>query len=102
MSSTLALPRELIGDNERIATAVAAQAPRLRAFVRRQVTDLAEVEDIVQDTFAQLVAAYRLMEPIQHVAAWLQRVVALLVNLDKRLGLERETFTAQAARVNRC
>ena len=74
MNSTLALPRGLIGDNERIATAVAAQAPRLRAFVRRQVTDLAEVEDIVQDTFAQLVAAYRLMEPVQHVAAWLQRV----------------------------
>ena len=28
--------------------------------------------------------------------------VALLVNLDKTIGLERETFTAQAARVNRC
>src|ERR1700693_2275592 len=28
--------------------------------------------------------------------------VALLVNLDKMLGLERETFTAQAAWVNRC
>ncbi|MGB8694127.1 MAG: RNA polymerase sigma factor, partial [Steroidobacteraceae bacterium] len=74
MNPTLARPRGLIDDNERIAAAVAAQAPRLRAFVRRQVTDLAEVEDIVQDTFAQLVAAYRLMEPIQHVAAWLQRV----------------------------
>jgi RNA polymerase sigma factor (sigma-70 family) len=74
MNPTLALPRGLIDDNERIAAAVAAQAPRLRAFVRRQVTDLAEAEDIVQDTFAQLVAAYRLMEPVQHVAAWLQRV----------------------------
>ena len=74
MNSTLALPRGMIDDNERIAAHVAAQAPRLRAFVRRQVADLAEVEDIVQDTFAQLVAAYRLMEPIQHVAAWLQRV----------------------------
>ena len=74
MNPTLALSRGLIDDNERIAAAVAAQAPRLRALVRRQVTDLAEVEDILQDTFAQLVAAYRLMEPIQHVAAWLQRV----------------------------
>ena len=74
MSPTLALPRGLIDDNDRIAADVTAQAPRLRAFVRRQVADLAEVEDIVQDTFAQLVAAYRLMEPIQHVAAWLQRV----------------------------
>lgn len=61
-------------DNSRIAAAVAAQGPRLRAFVRRQVDDLSEVEDIVQDTFVQLVHAYRLMEPVEHVAAWLLRV----------------------------
>jgi RNA polymerase sigma factor (sigma-70 family) len=61
-------------DNERIVAAVAAQGPRLRAFVRRQVADLSEVEDIVQDTFVELVSAYRLMEPIEHVAAWLVRV----------------------------
>ncbi len=60
--------------NDRIAAAVAAQGPRLRAFVRRQVADLNEVEDIVQDTFVELVSAYRLMEPIEHVAAWLMRV----------------------------
>jgi RNA polymerase sigma factor (sigma-70 family) len=61
-------------DNDRIVAAVAAQGPRLRAFVRRQVADLSEVEDIVQDTFVELVSAYRLMEPIEHVAAWLIRV----------------------------
>lgn len=43
-------------------------------MVRRQVADLAEVEDLVQDTFVQLVATYRLMEPVQHVAAWLKQV----------------------------
>jgi RNA polymerase sigma factor (sigma-70 family) len=53
---------------------VAAQGPRLRAFIRRQVADLSEVEDIVQETFVELVAAYRLMEPIEHLAAWLKRV----------------------------
>jgi len=74
MHPSLALPRGLMDDNERIAADVAAQGPRLRAFVRRQVADLTEVEDIVQDTFAQLVAAYRLTEPILHVAAWLRRV----------------------------
>jgi RNA polymerase sigma factor (sigma-70 family) len=61
-------------DNSRIAAAVAAQGPRLRAFVRRQVVDLAEVEDIVQDTFLELVSAYRLVQPIEHLAAWLMRV----------------------------
>src|ERR1700726_5095380 len=73
MNATLALPRPTTGDNDRITAAVAAQGPRLRAFVRRQVADLTEVEDIVQDTFVELVSAYRLMQPIEHVAAWLMR-----------------------------
>jgi RNA polymerase sigma factor (sigma-70 family) len=74
MNATFALPRPTTGDNDRITAAVAAQGPRLRAFVRRQVADLSQVEDIVQDTFVQLVSAYRLMEPVEHLAAWLRRV----------------------------
>jgi len=70
----MAVPRMMAEDNSRIAAAVAAQGPRLRAFVRRQVADLSEVEDIVQDTFLELVSAYRLVEPIEHLAAWLMRV----------------------------
>ncbi|HWX36852.1 MAG TPA: RNA polymerase sigma factor [Steroidobacteraceae bacterium] len=70
----MAASRATSEDNARIVAAVVAQGPRLRAFVRRQVADLSEVEDIVQDTFAELVSAYRLMEPIEHVAAWLMRV----------------------------
>jgi RNA polymerase sigma factor (sigma-70 family) len=74
MNDAIAVPRVTSEDNARILAAVAAQGPRLRAFIRRQVADLSEVEDIVQDTFVELVAAYRLMEPIEHVAAWLKRV----------------------------
>jgi RNA polymerase sigma factor (sigma-70 family) len=74
MNATLALPRPTTEDNDRITAAVAAQGPRPRAFVRRQVADLSQVEDIVQDTFVQLVSAYRLMEPVEHLAAWLRRV----------------------------
>lgn len=74
MNSALALSRATSEDNARIAAAVAAQSPRLRAFVRRQVSDLSEVDDIVQDTFVELVSAYRLTEPIEHLAAWLLRV----------------------------
>src|SRR2546430_11264524 len=59
---------------DRLAAAAAAQGPRLRAFVRRQVDDLSEVDDIVQDVFFELVAASRLMQPIEHIAAWLLRV----------------------------
>jgi RNA polymerase sigma factor (sigma-70 family) len=74
MTASLALDPTPAEANERIAAAVAVQEPRLRAFVRRQVADLADVEDIVQDAFLDLVSAYRLMEPVVHVAAWLRRV----------------------------
>jgi RNA polymerase sigma factor (sigma-70 family) len=74
MNDAIAAPRITNEDNARIGAAVAAQGPRLRAFIRRQVADLSEVEDIVQETFVALVVAHRLMEPIEHVAAWLKRV----------------------------
>jgi RNA polymerase sigma factor (sigma-70 family) len=74
MTASLALNPTPAEADDRIAAAVATQEPRLRAFVRRQVADLADVEDIVQDAFLELVSAYRLMEPVVHVAAWLRRV----------------------------
>jgi RNA polymerase sigma factor (sigma-70 family) len=74
MNDAVALARMDAADDARIAAAVAAQGPRLRAFVRRRVADLDEAEDIVQDTFLELVSAHRLMEPVEHVAAWLLRV----------------------------
>jgi RNA polymerase sigma factor (sigma-70 family) len=74
MTNAMAAARGTSEENARIVADVAAQGPRLRAFVRRQVADLSEVEDIVQDTFLELVSAYRLMEPIEHVAAWMMRV----------------------------
>jgi RNA polymerase sigma factor (sigma-70 family) len=74
MEHAVALPRMTDSTNDRIAAAVASQGPRLRAFVRRQVADLSDVDDIVQEAFYELVAAYRLTEPIEHVAGWLLRV----------------------------
>lgn len=72
IAATLAQPA-LSGDAG-LDEAVKTHGPRLRAFVRRQVADLAEVDDIVQDTLLELVSAYRLVEPIEHMAAWLLRV----------------------------
>jgi RNA polymerase sigma factor (sigma-70 family) len=74
MTTLFAVPQSPPEANARLAATVVAQAPRLHAFVRRQVADLSEVEDIVQDAFLELVSAHRLAEPIRHVAAWLQRV----------------------------
>jgi RNA polymerase sigma factor (sigma-70 family) len=74
MDQALPMPASSSEDNARISALVAAQKPRLQAYVRRQLRDWSEVDDIVQETFLELVIAYRLMEPIEHLAAWLMRV----------------------------
>jgi RNA polymerase sigma factor (sigma-70 family) len=61
-------------EERRIAEAVESQQGRLRRFIRRRVGDVEEAEDILQDVFYELVLAYRLMQPIEHVGAWLFRV----------------------------
>jgi RNA polymerase sigma factor (sigma-70 family) len=96
MTNAMAVSRTTTEDNDRIVAAVAAQGPRLRAFVRRQVLDLSEVEDIVQDTFVELVSAYRLMEPIEHVAAWLMRVARNRI-IDRFRKQSRKTSLSEPA-----
>jgi RNA polymerase sigma factor (sigma-70 family) len=58
----------------RIADAVESQQGRLRSFIRKRVDDADDAEDILQDTFYELVLAYRLMKPVEHLGAWLVRV----------------------------
>lgn len=57
-----------------IAEALERDRPRLRNFIRKHVLDVSEAEDILQDVFYELIAAYRLMKPIEQVTAWLFRV----------------------------
>src|SRR5437899_10287644 len=61
-------------EEQRIAAAVESQQGRLRRFIRRRVGDAEEAEDILQDVFYELVLAYRLMKPVEHLGAWLFRV----------------------------
>jgi RNA polymerase sigma factor (sigma-70 family) len=60
--------------DRRITAIMAAQRSRLRNFIRRRVPDDADVEDIVQEVFFELVEANRLLMPIEHVTGWLFRV----------------------------
>src|ERR1700722_1339243 len=57
-----------------ISQAVERDQPRLRSFIRKHVADTGEAEDILQDVFYELLEAYRLMKPVEHVTAWLFRV----------------------------
>ena len=53
---------------------VSREQSRLLRFIRRRVPDARDAEDILQDVFAELVEANRLLMPIDHVTAWLFRV----------------------------
>lgn len=72
----MAGPRASTGDDEgrRLTADIARESPRLRNFIRRRIADEADVEDILQEVFAELFEAYRLLQPIEQVGAWLFRV----------------------------
>lgn len=60
--------------DRRLSADIERERPRLRNFIRRRVADEADVEDILQDVFAELLEAYRLLQPVEQVGAWLFRV----------------------------
>ena len=60
--------------DEPIVRAMASHYGRLRAFIRSQISDASEVEDIIQEVFYELIVAYRIMKPIGNLTAWLLRV----------------------------
>jgi len=60
--------------DRQIAEVIEREQSRLRNFICRRVDDGSVTEDILQDVFFELVVAYRLSKPIEHVRAWLFRV----------------------------
>jgi RNA polymerase sigma factor (sigma-70 family) len=62
------------GSDEQLAEIVQRERPRLRGFIRRQVRDTGEADDILADVLHALVQANRVLMPIEHVTGWLFRV----------------------------
>jgi RNA polymerase sigma factor (sigma-70 family) len=60
--------------DRRIAEVMAEERSRLRNFIRKRVPNKADVEDLLQDVFCELVEAQRLLMPIDYVTGWLFRV----------------------------
>lgn len=54
-----------------LSAEIEREGPRLRNFIRRRVANDADVEDILQDVFSELVEAYGLVQSMEHVSAWL-------------------------------
>jgi RNA polymerase sigma factor (sigma-70 family) len=64
----------MVEQNRQIAQVIAEERPRLRNFIRKRVPNEADVEDLLQEVFFELVTANRLMMPIEYVTGWLFRV----------------------------
>jgi len=60
--------------DRRISEVVAEERSRLRNFIRKRVANEADVEDLLQEVFYELVEANRLLMPIEYVTGWLFRV----------------------------
>jgi RNA polymerase sigma factor (sigma-70 family) len=60
-----------IEQDRRISETVLRERGRLRNFIRKRVGDTSEAEDILQDVFYELVEAYRMMKPVEHLTAWM-------------------------------
>lgn len=57
--------------DELISQTVRKERSRLFNFIRKQIPDEEEAEDILQDVFYQLVETYRLMKPVERISSWL-------------------------------
>jgi RNA polymerase sigma factor (sigma-70 family) len=84
--------------DQRISEAIAREQSRLRSFIRRRVPDPGDAEDILQDVFYELVAAYRLMQPVEQVGAWLFRVARnRIIDLFRKKAIRNDAAKDRAA-----
>jgi RNA polymerase sigma factor (sigma-70 family) len=67
-------PAQLSEQDRRLSDVIQREYRRLFHFIRKRVGDPGDAEDILQDVFYELIEAYRLMQPIEQVGAWLYRV----------------------------
>jgi RNA polymerase sigma factor (sigma-70 family) len=73
--NVVASPVEQRGEqNRRISEVIQRERRRLLNFIRKRVGDQGDAEDILQDVFYELTEAYRLMQPVEQVGAWLYHV----------------------------
>ena len=64
----------MIEQDRQISEVIAEERSRLRNFIRKRVPNEADVEDLLQEVFYELVEANRLLMPIDYVTGWLFRV----------------------------
>jgi len=81
--------------DRQISEVIAAERSRLRSFIRKRVPNEADVEDLLQEVFYELVEANRLLMPIDYVTGWLFRVARNRIT-DLFRKKKAETFSDAA------
>lgn len=72
--SALARRWAMSEQNQRISEIFERDQAKLRKFIRSRVADPRDADDVLQEVFYELIEAYRVMQPIEQVTAWLYRV----------------------------
>ncbi|HEV3305027.1 MAG TPA: sigma-70 family RNA polymerase sigma factor [Candidatus Sulfotelmatobacter sp.] len=90
--SSVALMSE---QDRQISEVIAKERSRLRNFIRKRVSGEADVEDLLQEVFYELVKANRLLMPIDYVTGWLFRVARNRIT-DLFRKKKAETFSDAA------
>jgi RNA polymerase sigma factor (sigma-70 family) len=86
----------MIEQNRQISEIIAEERSRLRNFIRKRVPNEADVEDLLQEVFYELVEANRLLMPIDYVTGWLFSVARNRIT-DLFRKKRPENFTSAAA-----
>jgi len=100
MQAALSEPVSLSQQDRDISATVRRERGRLLAYIRRSIADAAEAEDILQESFYELVVAHRMMQPVEQAGAWLARVARnRIIDRFRRRGAEPRAseLTAGAA-----
>ena len=85
-------------EDQRLSEALYRNYAGLRKFIQKRVADRADAEDILQDVFYELVEAYRMMNPVEQVTAWLFRVARNRIT-DRFRRKQREEQRSAPSRI---
>jgi RNA polymerase sigma factor (sigma-70 family) len=87
---------DVLEQDRNLAEVVARESGRLRRFIQRRVSDMADAEDILQDVLFELVESTRVMHPIEQVGAWLIRVARNRI-IDRFRARRHDRSTSEPA-----
>lgn len=74
MQAVISEPSSLVQQDEQFRLTMQRERARLLAFIRRRIADATDAEDILQESFYELLRAYRALQPVEQAGAWLMRV----------------------------